>query len=65
MSRGKHLSLEEARPTDQIDRFCKEHPSEGDGNYFGKLLAFLLETWRRAQCGSSSLASGGNMKKAA
>ena len=26
MSRGKYLSLEEARKTGQIDRFCKEHP---------------------------------------
>lgn len=28
MSRGKHLSLEEARQTGRIDRFAKEHPSK-------------------------------------
>ena len=30
MARGKYLSLEEARKMGQVDRFCKEHPSEGD-----------------------------------
>ena len=39
MSRGKHLSLEEARKAGQIDQFCKEHPSEGDGGRFAKLLS--------------------------
>lgn len=28
MSRGKHLSLEEARKEKQLDQFAKEHPSE-------------------------------------
>ena len=27
MSRGKHLSLEEARKADQLKQFSKEHPS--------------------------------------
>jgi hypothetical protein len=26
MSRGKHLSLEEARKLNQLERFAKEHP---------------------------------------
>ena len=30
MVRGKYLSLEDARKKGQLDRFCKEHPSEGD-----------------------------------
>ena len=30
MSRGKYLSLEEARKADQLILFGKEHPSEGD-----------------------------------
>ncbi len=38
MSRGKHLSLEEARKGGQVDQFCKEHPSDGDGDRFVKLL---------------------------
>ena len=38
MSRGKFLSLEEARKDKKIDQFCKEHPSEGDGERFATLL---------------------------
>ena len=42
MSRGKYLSLEEARRGKTkgatIDRFCKEHPSEGDERAFDSLL---------------------------
>ena len=34
MARGKHLSPEEARKKDQLDRFCKEHPSKGDEKEF-------------------------------
>ena len=41
MSRGEHLSLEEARKAGQIDQFCKEHPSQGDGGRFAKLLATM------------------------
>ena len=38
MSRGKYLSLEEARQKGQLDRFCKEHPSETDRARFEALL---------------------------
>lgn len=38
MSRGKHLSLEEARRLNRIDRFAKEHASEGNPALFGRLL---------------------------
>ena len=38
MSRGKFLSLEEARKAKKINRFCKEHPSEGDEGRFAALL---------------------------
>ena len=38
MARGKYLSLEEARKTGQIDRFCKEHPSKSEGTRFERLL---------------------------
>lgn len=38
MARGKHLSLEEARKLNKLDRFCKEHPSEGDEGIFDDLL---------------------------
>ncbi len=42
MSRGKLLSLEEARngekPGESIEQFCKEHPSQADGPTFNRLL---------------------------
>ena len=37
MSRGKYLSLEEARKADQLKQFAKEHPSQADSR-FPKLL---------------------------
>ena len=38
MSRGKYLSLEEARKKGKIDQFCKEHPATGDEEFFDNLL---------------------------
>lgn len=38
MSRGKYLSLEEARKQGKLDRFAKEHPSEADKDRFERLL---------------------------
>ncbi len=38
MARRKYLSLEEARKQKRLDRFCKEHPSEGDEKAFDELL---------------------------
>lgn len=38
MSRGKHLSLEEARRLNQLEQFCKEHESVGDESAFDQLL---------------------------
>ncbi len=38
MSRGKHLSLSEARKSGKLERFGKEHPSVGDAEAFEKLL---------------------------
>ena len=38
MAVGKYLSLEEARKTGQLDRFCKEHPSKADRKRFEALL---------------------------
>ena len=40
MSRGKYLSLEEARKKKGgLDRFAKEHPSEGTRASFDRCLA--------------------------
>jgi hypothetical protein len=41
MSIGKYLSLEEARKAKQLDRFAKEHPSEGNKNLFDKLFTAM------------------------
>jgi hypothetical protein len=38
MSRGKYLSLDEARKSGKLDRFAKEHPSKGDRKRFDRLL---------------------------
>ena len=38
MSRGRHLSLEEARKSGDLDQFAKEHPSTGKKPLFNKLL---------------------------
>lgn len=44
MSIGKYLSLEEARRTDQLDRFIKEHPSKGNKELLNRLLDAATET---------------------
>jgi hypothetical protein len=44
MSRGKHLSLEEARKTGKLDRFAKEHPSKADRTRFDRLLSEMSKT---------------------
>jgi hypothetical protein len=38
MAVGKYLSLEEARKAGLLDRYAKEHPSEGDEAAFNRLL---------------------------
>ncbi|VAW19895.1 hypothetical protein MNBD_ALPHA12-2120 [hydrothermal vent metagenome] len=43
MSRGKHLSLEEARKSKKLARFAKEHPSDGDQNRFDLLAKLMAE----------------------
>lgn len=44
MSRGKYLSLEEARNSGQLDRFCKEHPSQADERFAPLLEAMATGT---------------------
>jgi len=43
MSRGKYLSLEEARQSGEFRRFCKEHPSKADRQRFLKLLTAMSQ----------------------
>jgi hypothetical protein len=44
MSRGEYISLEGARERGVMDRFAKEHPSEGDHMRFDRLLAKMSKT---------------------
>ena len=41
MSRGKYLSLEEARKGGKIKQFCKEHPSKGNMDAFDRLFGAM------------------------
>jgi hypothetical protein len=41
MSRGKHLSLSEARKSGKLERFAKEHPAIGDRDLFEKVLGAM------------------------
>ena len=43
MSRGKHLSLEEARKEKNLEQFAKEHPTEGDKELFDKLFLAMAK----------------------
>ena len=41
MSRGKFLSLEEARQNGTLDQFCAEHPTEAESARFLALLDLM------------------------
>jgi hypothetical protein len=58
LSRGKYLSLEEARKLGKLDKFAEEHPSEGDSALFDLLIE------RAAGVRSSSAASGTSTRDA-
>ena len=63
MARGKYLSLEEARKGATkgatITRFCKEHPSEGDGELFARLLDAMAKSSPEEDQTSTRAASEG------
>lgn len=42
MSRGKYLSLREARKKKNTGRFAEEHQSEGDKSKFDRLLDSMV-----------------------
>lgn len=46
MSRGKYLSLEEARKANQLKQFAKEHPSKGDKTQFDKVFKRMAKADR-------------------
>ena len=58
MSRGKYLSLEEARQAGKIAQFCKEHPTEAERPRFLALLDLMsqggLEAEETSQPGLSA-----------
>ncbi len=58
MARGKYLSLEEARKARQLDRFCKEHPSQADERFW-PLLNAAARGLPEAEETSSRVASEG------
>ncbi len=55
MSRGKYLSLEEARKKkDGLARFAKEHPSEGSESMFDRMLRVMAGQKPKAKARTSS-----------
>jgi len=61
MSRGKYLSLEEARKMGKLKQFAKEHPSQADKRFWPLLDAAakgLLEDAETSGQGSSASYSG-------
>lgn len=53
MSRGRYLSLEEARKSGQLDRFAAEHYRTGDGAKFGLLLNAMAAGKPSEEAGTS------------
>ncbi len=59
MSRGKYLSLEEARKTGKFKQFIKEHPSEADAGRFQALLDSMTKGSAKDGRTSTQGTSGG------
>jgi hypothetical protein len=49
MSRGKYLSLPEARKKGQLDRFAKEHPSEGDADQLESVIGRMSDPAKKPE----------------
>ena len=47
MSRGKYLSLEEARKQGKLEQFAKEHPSESDSSGFKSFQKLMQQGAKR------------------
>jgi hypothetical protein len=58
MSRGKYLSLPEARKKKQLHRFAKEHPSEGDADELERVIGEFARTPESADQTSSKKRRG-------
>jgi hypothetical protein len=53
VSRGKHLSLEEARNKGLLDQFAKEHPNETDAERFDRLMKAMASGKTPEELGTS------------
>ena len=51
MSRGKYLSLEEARKEEKLKQFAKEHPTEGDEKLFDDALDRMAKPVKKTKSG--------------
>ncbi len=61
MSRGKYLSLEEARKKKGgLARFAKEHPSEGDESVFDRVLRLMTGGGEKPKAKDRTLGEAGS-----
>ena len=58
MSRGKYLSLEEARKAGQLKQFGKEHPSKGDEKLFDDTLNLMAPKAKKPKSGGRTSKKG-------
>lgn len=58
MSRGKYLSLEEARKTGKIDQFCKEHETKGSAKEFERVLDAMCQPVKKQKSGGRTSKKG-------
>lgn len=58
MSRGKYLSLEEARNMGKLKRFAKEHPSKADERFWPLLEAAAKGLPKALQTSSRGVSGG-------
>lgn len=57
MSRGKSISLEEARQAKRLNQFAKEHPSEADKARFEAVLSAMCQSQKADDQTSGEAAS--------
>lgn len=58
MSRGKYLSLEEARNQNDLKQFAKEHPTKGDVKLFDEMLDRMAPPVKKPKSGGRTSKKG-------
>lgn len=58
MTIGKYLSLEEARNSDQVKRFCKEHETKGSKKEFDRILDSMVQPIKKPKSNGRTLKKG-------